>query len=327
MARKKPNYEAFRFQGTDTTENIDTVIKKRTVRYEPTGYDDQHLAVYRTVPLELRSPEAIVRLSPWSDDFGRPENALFDAYLAEVTGREVLSPNAPGVDFSRWRDPAYDELHRMTPDQREQLHQAGSFQKVGHAVVRAVAGTMERTDGGERGIILHGSSMGVAMAGGAIRGALEEGVSLKGIALEEGVNADERSIPRLGVQFLTQFADADGYIKQNPERLQNEGESMPNWLRRTGEAMTANAAYVRGLARASFLSDALGGLQREGLEGVPVYITRGTASSLATERGFQAMRQGFESVGAELDDQEFDGHTHPYTMTVQSVVNAIDKVA
>lgn len=324
MAKQKANYEDFRFKGTSDPEVIDQIVKKREIRYVPTGYDDQHLAVYRTLPHNVRSSEPIVRLPAWSDDNGRPEGALFDAYLAEATGREVLAPNAPGVDFSGWRDDTYDEMHRMTLDQREQLRQDGSFRKVGHAVVRALARTMDQT-GGQRDLIVHGSSMGVAFAGGVISGALQEDVRLKGIVLAEGVNADERSIPALGRQFLSQFADAQGYIEQNPDRLQEEAESMPRWLRRTGEALTANVAYVRGLARASFMND-LGDVDGLGEQGVRAYITRGTASTLATEKGFAAMRGHFESFGVETETQEFKDHTHPYTMTVWSVVDAVDKV-
>lgn len=327
MARQKPNYEEFQFKGASSSDAIEQIVKKREVRYVPTGYDDQHLAVYRTMPLSVRSPEPIVRLPAWSDDNGRPEGALFDAYLAEATGREVLAPNAPGVDFSDWRDAAHDATHRMTPDQLEQLRRHGSFQKVGHAVVRALVATMEQTEG-RRELIIHGSSMGVALAGGVIRGALDEDMGVKGIVLAEGVNADQRSIPVLGGQFLTQFADAEGYIKQNPERLQDEGEPMTRWLRRTAEAVTANSAYVRGLARASFMHDIgdISGLSRQE-QGVPVYITRGTASTLATEKGFEAMRQTFESAGVDTQTQEFKGHTHPYTMTVQSVLDVVDKIA
>lgn len=328
---KSPRYEDFRFRGTINPSIIKETIDGREVFYAPTGAEgnagEQYLAVYQTVPQEMIAPEPIVRMPAWSDDNGRPECAVFDALLAGATGRPVLAPNAPGVDFSQWRDSDFDDSHLMTPDQIEELEKHGSFTKAGAAVLRATSAAARHFEM-PPDLILHSSSMGVALAGGAIRAALASGTRLNGIVLAEGVNYTARSTVGLAVQFAGQNKYAGGYLQQNPDLLKERSESMVRWGRRTLEAWPANWRYIQGLGRGAFVDDIgdISGLARNEQD-TPVFMSRGTLSKLAAPEGHDAVRELFERHDVTVGSREYGGHDHPYTMTVQSVIDGVREVA
>lgn len=327
---RHPRYEEFTFTTEFDPEVIASAAEEtRELFYARTGAGDivdQKLAVHLTIPEGVdRNATPIVRLPAWSDDNGRLEGGYFDALIAHATGRPVLAPNAPGVDFSEWRDATMDEAYLMAPDQKEELRKRGSFKKAGAAVMNALNyASAEFGLSGE--YILHSSSMGVALGGAAIAAASDR---IRGLVLSEGVNYSERGIPllrlpTLGLQFGLQNRYAAGYLEQNPPIIPDE--EMSHWLDRTKEAWPANWSYIQGLKRGNFLKDA-GDLSSLAERDVPVFMTRGTISTLANARAHQNVLQTFKTSGVNVWDKQYEGHDHPYTMTVQSVVEAVKEVA
>lgn len=329
----RPRYEEFKFSTDISPATIDSLVKKREVGYFPTGASheeaEQALAVYVTPPTTLKHEASILHMPAWSEDEGNPSNARLDAYVAEATGRPVISPNAPGVDYSWWRHPNFELTHLLTPDQYEELTR-GSFQKTGAAVMRAAQQAAKYFRLSPE-FVMHSSSMGVAMAASAIRATFADqpvNVNLGGIVLAEGVNMSERPLPALVAQFLWQNRHAASYLAQNPADLADTNEPAKEWLKRTVEARRANSIYARALARAGFCNDlghkagsALADLQ------VPVHMTRGTASRLCDAAGYATAVRYLEWRGVPVQKEQFDGHDHVYTLTLHSIVEAVNKVA
>ena len=322
---RHPNYKEFAY----TTEfNIDEISRAAEQTREQVYADteagdtaDQALAVYLTVAETAdRDRTPIVRLPAWSDENGRPEAGYFDALLSHATGRPVLAPNAPGVEFSRWRDQEHGTTHLLTPDQLEELRLRGSFKKVGTAVMNALHGASRHFElSGD--YLLHASSMAVAIGGAAIAAG---GESVKGIVLSEGVNFRDRSLLTLGAQFGLQQRYAAGYLEQNPDII--PGEAMGHWLTRTKEAWAANWAYIQALRRGEFLTD-LGDPTMLREQEVPVHMTRGSISQLADAGAHEDVVRFLKVNGVKVSNKQYDGHDHPYTMTVQSVVDGVSEVA
>lgn len=322
---RHPNYQEFAYKAGFTPEEIKHAAEDSRERvYGKTGAGetiDQALAVYLTVADSAnRDQTPVVRLSAWSDDNGRPEAGYFDALLSHATGRPVLAPNAPGVDFSDWRDPEHEASHLLTPDQMEQLRTNGSFKKVGVAMMNALHNASEHF-GLSGDYILHASSMAVAIGGAAVAAA---GESVRGLVLSEGVNFRQRPLGVLGAQFGWQQRYVAGYLMQNPDII--PGEAMGHWLKRTKEAWPANWSYIQGLRRGEFLND-LGdpAVLRE--QGVPVHMTRGTISQLADAAAHDEVYNFLKVNGVKVSNKQYNGHDHPYTMTAQSVIDAVSEVA
>ncbi len=323
----KPRFEDFAFTFPYDEEDIaKAAIETRERIYVPTGAGDkadQKLAVYLTVPDGVdRSKSPIVRFPAWSDDNGRLEGAYFDALLARATDRPVLAPNAPGVDSSEWRDAIYDETHLMTSDQHEELRRLGSFRKVGAAVARALHEASEQF-GLTSEHIYHSSSQGVALAGAAMAAALARGDKLQGLVFSEGVNFRERGLLTLAAQFGLQNRYAAGYLAQNPDII--PAEEMQHWAARVREAKSANWSYIQGLTQGMFVSDA-GDVSPLQEQKVPVLMTRGTASHLSNGEAYAGVKNHLQSKGVVVFDKPYEGHDHPYTMTVQSVVDAVNEI-
>lgn len=322
---KHPRYSEFAYTAEFNPEEIKHAAEDTRERvYVQTGAGetaDQMLAVHLTVAEGAdRSVTPIVRLPAWSDDNSRREAGYFDALLSHATGHPVLTPNAPGVDFSEWRDSQYDASHLLTPDQLEDLHSRGSFRKVGAAVMNALDDASRHFNlSGD--YLLHASSMAVAMGGAAIAA---RGESLRGVVLSEGANFSDRSLLALGAQFGLQQRYVAGYLKQNPDII--PGEAMGHWLGRTKEAWTANWAYIQALKRGAFLTD-LGDPSALREQDIPVHMTRGSISRLADAAAHEDVYQFLKINGVTVSNKQYEGHDHPYTMTVQSVVDAVDEVA
>ena len=327
--KKAPTFEDFAFQSEINEAVIDAAVAAREVFYAETGASSdtftQELPVYLTVPEGVdRAATPFVRLPAWSDDNGRKEGAVVDALIASITGRPVLAPNAPGIDFSEWQRAAIDGVsHLMTPDQREDVRQHYSLRKVGGAVMMAtVAASKEFGLSGDFNLL--GSSLAVGIAAGALNKAGEEGIEVPGVSLSEGVNFIDRSMGRLMLQFIAQNRFAGGYLEQNPDIIPDEAPI--HWLKRTIEGWPANGSYVRALARASFLAD-LGDISWMQDQNTRLFMTRGTASALADEAGYQKITQELWQAGANLEFKEYPGHDHPYTMTIQSMINDAKEIA
>jgi hypothetical protein len=324
----KPRFEDFAYEAPYDEETIaKAAIETRERVYVSTGAGDaidQKLAVYLTVPEGVsRETTPIVRFPAWSDDNGRLEGGYFDAFLAHATGRPVVAPNAPGVDFSEWRDDEYDQAYIMTVDQQEELHTKGSFKKIGAAVARSLAGASEHF-GLSGDYIYHSSSQGVALAGAAMAAALESGQPPVGLVFSEGVNFKERTAVTLSAQFALQNLHVKKYLAQNPSIIPPEAPL--HWASRVKEAWPANHLYMGGLRRAQFLADLgdVSGLQEKS---IPVLMTRGTASQLSDSVAYSLVRNYLQTKGVVVFDKQYKGHDHPYTMTVQSVVDAVKEIA
>jgi hypothetical protein len=331
MAKEKPNYEAFRYSTAYAPAEIKhaaTPIEEGGSRqrfYAPTGAGevaDQHLATYLTVVNEAdKDKTPIVRMTAFSDDNGRLEGGYFDAFLANALQRPVLAANAPGVDYSEWRDPEHKKTHLATPDQLEDLREKGSFRKSGAAVMRALMASSKYFElNGE--YFLSATSMGVALGGGAIREGVERGVKFEGIALGEPVNVVDRNLALLAFQFVTQLSNANAYLKHNPSEI--PGETQRHWLNRVREGWEANGAYKSALGRAGFLGD-LGPEAIEALKEleVPILLGRGTASTLSHPGGYLQVVEALHHPGGKLGLETNENDTHSYTMTVESVVKSV----
>lgn len=329
----KPNFEKFAYS---TPYDAKTIAHAATMTedggsrerfYAPTGFGDeidQRLAVYLTTA-EGADLEAtpVVRMTAFSDDNGRLEGGYFDAFLSHALKRPVLAANAPGVDFSAWRDPEQDTAHLMTPDQREDLMKRGSFGRSGAAVMRALIASSEHFDL-NRSYLLTASSMGVALGGGAVREGIDRGIKFEGITFGEPVNIVKRNLGRLALQFATQLAPANNYLQQNPAEI--PGEARNHWMQRVREGWPANYAYIKGLGRASLLPD-LGNLADIAENNIPVLLGRGTASTLSPETAFYEVVKAFNDANAntEVETNKDDGHS--YTMNVESVVKSARAIA
>lgn len=322
---RHPNYEEFAYKTEFNPDKISRAAEETRERvYADTGTGDtadQALAVYLTVADTAdRDRTPIVRLPAWSDENGRPEAGYFDALLSHATGRPVLAPNAPGVEFSEWRDQEHSITHLLTPDQREELRLHGSFKKVGSAVMNALHGASRHFElSGD--YILHSSSMAVAIGGAAIAAG---GESIRGVVLSEGVNFRDRSLLTLGAHFGLQQRYVGGYLQQNPAIL--PGEAPGHWLGRTKEAWAANWAYIKALKRGEFLTD-LGDPTMLREQDVPVHMTRGSVSRLADAAAHEDVVRFLKANGVKVSNKQYDGHDHPYTMTIQSVVDGVSEVA
>lgn len=327
----KPNFEEFRYSGIGLDgaqideANVRRSAESRT-RVDAISDDGQRLGVFSVTPSNLAYPEIIVRSTAFSDDNGRPEGALFDAYLAEATQRRVMAVNTPGVDYFI-HDDTTRRLGRLTPDQHEELKIYGSFRKVGEASMRAVHNASLINGEEHPSFIISASSMGVAVGAGMIREALDKNMELSGVVLAEPVNHMKRPLGKLGLQFMMTNATAPGYLEMNPDPIRDTGESMGFWLRRVVAGRLANVAYAGALSAGTFRTD-LGPIDGLADMKTPLYATRGTASRLSSSadgRDFSELIEYLHPIDS-LQYDLFDGHDHPYTMTLQSVIDGVARV-
>ena len=334
----KPRFEEFRFKGADDADlrqRVNTITSRRRRVYAPTGYEtigaDQRLGVYVTTPLDPQGEELVIRTTAFTDDNGRESGAVFDALIADATGRRVIAANAPGVDYSKTMDPTFETNQELSPDQIEELTQHGmhsGFIRTGDAVMNAIHYTAHELDI-SRQYILTASSMGVALGAGMLRSALENNHDVKGVTLAEPVNHVARRLPGFAKDFLVSGSRQPGYLAMNPDVLSELDEPPLKWMERVVEDRKANWTYARALGKGSFYLD-LGAV--DGLEEVPVYLTRGAGSRLSQAAPFAGMVAKFKRVGGDyVDDRTFgdnvaNPHDHPYTMTVQSVIDGVNNV-
>lgn len=326
----KPRFEDFAYTGRDLNDNeIDSDNVRRTAdtrtRTDTPSDDGQQLGVFITTPEQVQNSEIIIRSTAFSDDNGRPEGALFDAYLAEATGRRVMAVNAPGVDY--FGDDTAKQLSSLTHEQLHELKYRGSFHKVGAVSMRALYNAAIMNGEMDPSFILSASSMGVAIGAGMLREAYDNNMNISGVVLAEPVNHIKRPIAKLGVQFAKTNGNAPGYIEMNPKPIADASEAMSFWLKRVAEGRTANWAYARALGAGTFRAD-LGGIDGLADTKTPLYVTHGTASRLSSDASGRDMRRFLEDFAPidSLQHEAFNDHDHPYTMTVQSVIDGVGNV-
>jgi len=324
----KPNFETFRYRGTDFDGNtiekeaVERTVDERTRQYAPSA-DGQELAVFTTVPQNLKHQEIVVRATAFSDDNGRSDGAYFDAYLAEATGRMVMAVNTPGVDYYAETEAA-KRLGQLTPDQAEELRMIGSFSKVGAASMRALKAASLLNGTENNPYIITGSSMGIGVSGGMLSEAFDSNSKIAGVVWEEPVNHVRRPFLRLGAQFLGANGTAGGYVAMNPSPI-DKAEPGLQFMNRVRDGRKANLRYAMALAAGTLLGD-LGPIDALADMKIPFDLGRGSASSLS------GGEQAFADLVAHLKPNDslvarvHEGHDHPYTMTVQSVIDGVDNV-
>lgn len=321
-----PNFEDFRYKGTDDDAAINSAVSARQLTYSPSGYSsdtaEQKLATFLTTPSHIDGDEVLVRMTEFSDDNGRPSGAIFDALIAESTGRRVIDANIPGVDF--YSESLRQEAQELTPDQIEDLKK-GSFRKTGDAVLCAVHnGALEF--GIPQKYILIGSCMGGSLSAGGFTAARERGMDIIGATFTEPVNIALRSDMRLRTQFATQPYAAQ-YSAMNPKILRDVGESLGTGVQRVLVDRKANMLYGRALTQAGFISD-IGSV--ESLENTPVFMTRGAGSKLCPEVAFDTTAQ-YLAQAADVQTKVFGNvrdnpHDHAYSLTVQGYIDAVNNI-
>jgi len=323
----KPFFEDFQYKGVDNDTQIKRMVEARETALVETGFSSdthgQKLATYMTTPETLLSDDIIVRTTAFSDDNGRESGAVFDALIAANTGRRVITANAPGIDY--YSDLRGDHLQEMTPDQREALRTSGSYGKIGAAVFKAIDGMRAQLDL-NGGYIFTGSSMGVAIMGGMIAASKESRVV--GITIAEAVNVSDRSTLSLGAQFAAQSLSAPGYGAMNPAVLRELDEPPLQWINRMKFNTKPNYRYARAMAHGAFLAD-IG--TPEHLETIPVYISRGAGSRLSPPDAPVKIAKHLKEIDAAVQTRVFGNadtnpHDHPYTLTVQSVIDSVNAV-
>lgn len=320
---KQPNYEDFRYKGSNDTDAIKATIANRVLTYALTdsGSDtfDQRVATLITTPRQLKSDLVVARLTEFSDDNLRPSGAVFDSLLAESTGCRVIAANLPGVDFYSPED--RQRTQELTPEQIEDLNK-GSFVRVGAAVVRAIQNAAIESGIAPK-LILLGSSMGASLAAGV---AGSDTVDIRGLTMAEPLNVENRSVPNLTMQFAVE-PTMGGYAAMNPQILRDNSDPIKKDIQRIITDFSSLYKYSYATGRNMMLND-LGNLDR--LENVPVYLTRGAASTLSPESGFRPVVEKFSKV-ANVESKVFgdvvtNPHNHPYCLTVQSYIDAVESV-
>lgn len=334
MPKIHPRYEDFAWENPAVDDAaILRAAKNTEVVYAPTGAStdtaEQRLAVYRTVPDEIKDAKVIWRFAAWSDDYGRsPEGALFNAAIAQDLGRVVLAINNPGVHFSKWHKDGVtaEQTLVMTPDQRESVS-SGNFRPIGGATVRAAIFASKHFGLSVESPYIYGSSLAGAIAGAGARYALDNGVTPGGIALEDVANYDQVPLLELGNNFRKEGGYMKGYLAQNPEVIRDADENPLRWIRRSfleRQGFTSNLALARGLARGSFIA-MLG--DPDAFQDMPVLITGGSASLINKGIGQEKAVKHLRNGGADVEEVIYGGHHHNYTVTSRAPTDALRQVA
>jgi len=324
----KPNYEDFRYTGVDDRTAITNVVKNRQHIYALSGSSDntheQRLATFLSTPSSIEGDEILVRMTEFSDDNWRESGAMFDAMIAESTGRHVISTNLPGIDFFGGKDTK--DGQKLTAEQIEDLAK-GSFRKIGSAIIHSVDAAATEF-GLERQYILLGTSMSTALTAAALNAARLNNLVIKGATLAEPINLIDRSLTQLAAQFVYQ-PTAAGYVAMNPKLIKEVSDPIMTIARRAFDlpSIKANKLYAQALSRGNLMSD-LGEIDH--LEGTPLYLTRGGASIVSPPEMFDPLAKHLAQT-ADVEtkifgDKHSNPHDHPYVLTVQSFIEASENI-
>ncbi len=332
-----PDFEKWQFRYPEgvTDDDIVALAGKRDVVYAPTesfheNGEEQQLAVFVTKPEEQKGPEIIVRLGALNVDFANDMSAVFDAYLAESTGRRVFSIATPGISNET---PEGD----ITPEQGEELKE-GSFRKLGAAGLRAAIFTeaLERandeseTDNVELPRFIYwGGSQGAAALAGLANEAITTGAAdqIAGLIFDEVANTHERSKLNLIKGAKDAGADTQGYIDQNPEALRDADEGAGPYFKRMLRRGRTNYKYLNALTKGRFRED-LGDPEKFHDAGfdAPVLVVHGSRSTQSLPEQNDELVEWLESAGVPVEQVELENDGHDRLINVQSAVELVQRV-
>ncbi|MDB5160428.1 MAG: hypothetical protein JWO99_691 [Candidatus Saccharibacteria bacterium] len=325
---QRPIYRDFAYKGVEERSIIESVVKSRQHVYANSGSNDDHreqkLATFLSTPTHIDGDEVLVRMTEFSDDNWRESGAMFDAMIAETTGRHVMSTNLPGIDFFGKDETKSDQM--LTTEQIEDLKN-GSFRKIGGSIMHSVNSAAE-TFSVTPNYVLLGTSMSTALTAAALHAAYEASLTIKGATLAEPINLIDRSFTALASQFVYQ-PTASGYVAVNPQLVREVSEPISTIVRRVFDvpSLGANKLYAQALKQGNFIAD-LGDMDH--LQNVPIYLTRGAASKVSPEEMFVPLAVHLSQV-ADVETEVFgdkatNPHDHPYVLTVQSFIDAAENV-
>jgi len=320
-----PNFEEFKFTGTDDVSLLAQTIANRVSIVVPTGEmlgdTEQKLMTFITTPSNVAGDEVLVRLTEFADENGRPSGAIFDSLIAESTRRRVISTNLPGIDF--YGDGSNKDGQKLTQEQAQDLRQ-GSFRMVGKSVMHATRNASTKLSIAPEFVIL-GTSMSAGIGAGVLNAANKSSIPIKGATFAEPTNVTPRSQLELGTHFLKAGLTAGGYVKMNPAILRDASEPIATIAKRA--LNPTNFLYARALASGSLIED-LGSIDH--LQDVPIYLARGAASRVSPERGFDSLRkhlaQTADVEAYTFGDQRDNPHNHGYVLAVQPFIDAAQNV-
>jgi hypothetical protein len=322
-----PNFEEFRYTGSEDHTVIHSTIASRQLTYSRSGYSsdttEQQLATFLTTPSHIDGDEVLVRMTEFSDDNGRPSGAIFDALIAESTGRRVIDANMPGVDF--YSEESKQAAQELTPDQIEDLKKR-SFSKTGDAALCAVHNAAIEFDISQKYILI-GSCMGGSLAAGGFTAARERGMDIAGMTFSDVVNIASRPNLQLVAQFAATRKYALSYDAMNPKILRDVAESTEQGVQRMMTDRKANALYWGANTNAGFIAD-LG--SSDYLEDLPIYMTRGAGSKLSPATAFETTVRHLTTKAdvqtKVFGDPQNNPHDHGYSLTVQSYIDAVNNI-
>lgn len=330
-----PDFEKWAFQYPEgvTDDAITKLAAKREMIYAPTGSihengGEQQLAVFVTKPEELQGPEIITRLGALNVDLGNEMSAVFDAYLAEATGRRVFSVATPGIANGTPEG-------GITPDQHEELKE-GSFRLLGGAALRAAAFAEVQTKSDDTTeestlpqFIIWGGSQGAAFAAGAVGEAVDSGKAdqIAAVIFDEVVNTHERTKRNLIKGAMDAGADTKGYIAQNPKALREADEGAGPYFKRMLRRGRTNYAYLKALTKGRFRED-LGDpakFHEAGFD-APVLVVHGSRSTQSPAEQNDELVAWLESAGVPAESVELENDGHDRLINVQSAVELVERI-
>lgn len=304
---------------------ITQVTDKPGHNIDQRGQDDPKKLIENAV---AGGQPVIFRTMPFSDDnAARKEGRLTDAYLAEQTGGVVVSINSPGINFSGDKDQR--ALSELTPEQKTDLR-LGSYRAIGKAFMNIINQTIPSDTNSE--IIVVGSSMGAASASATVNAMATEGHAVHSLYLLEPANIEERNPLKLALEFFGSNKDAGGYIKSNPQDLQDATEGMSPWLRRLFSDAKANFSYFLTMTKGGLIDDLTrdGAIDKLREQGTRILVERGAGSPLCTGNMLGRLATYLAPLGEKaqtstLGTPKENPHSHGVQMSVVAVSSGINR--